>query len=233
MQRVIGFLAILFVLAACGVTENGDDSEARTVEETSSTTSTTSTTAEPESDDETTTTADSGGRGSLDDVVLELDDLPTGWSVSPDDSSESDDTFCDEADPFTDLNEADDKADSDFQQSDFGPFVGSIAAQYGGDSDAEGVLDSFENAVEACREFTETDEDGATITYRFDPLSFPQLGDDTFATRLSATTVLGPFAFDIVIARVDDTVAGVFHGGFGGIDSALTEELLREMVDRI
>ena len=65
-----------------------------------------------------------------------------------------------------------------------------LAGRYTDSGTAETLVAAFTDAVNACQSFTETDPDsGATIEYRFDPLSFPDLGDGTFAARLTGTDV--------------------------------------------
>jgi len=111
--------------------------------------------------------------------------------------------------------------------------VVSSAARHSNTDAAEGFMDTFATEAAGCGECTQTDEDGTTTTYRFEPLSFPELGDETFATRLTAESPLGPLALDLAFARVDEATVGVVNGGFGAADTALTEQLLRTMTDRL
>jgi hypothetical protein len=214
-------VALCLVVAAC----SDDDDQAETVPARDTTT-----TAGDASED-TKSSADPA----LEEVVVQLDDLPSGYTATPPDDDPADDSgFCGDEDVLTkSLEEAPASAESNFKQSDFGPFVASFAARYDDSDTAEEFVDRFAHEAAGCGEFTETDEDGATVTYRFEPLSFPKVGDQTFATRLTGTTVLGALVLDIAVARVDDTAVGVVNGGFATADTALTEELMRTMTDRV
>lgn len=222
MKRLVSVLAVAALVAAgCG--GGDDDGQARTVEPP------TTTTTEP-SEDTTTTTA---APAALDAVVLQLGDLPTGWSVSPPDEEEdTSDDFCDGADPFNEIA-AQEEAESNFEQSELGPFAASGASVYEDDDQAGEVLDLLAAVANDCQSFTQVDEDGAEVEYTITPLSFPDLGDDTFAFRMSATTFIGPLALDMAAVREGSLVVTVIHGGFGAVDSALTETLMRTMLDRV
>lgn len=230
LRRVALVLALAFVGASCG----DDDDHARTVEAT--TTSTTEAAAEsegPAAETEESTTTTEVPPSSMDSVVVTLQDLPSGWTVSaPDEGLEEDDEICNDQDPF-DAVEPIEEAETNFEQGGFGPFLSSIAGRYASTDDAQGVLDAFAAAVEQCRAFTEVDDDGTEITYTFTALSFPKLGDDTYAARLSANTPVGPLALDFVFARKGDAVAAIINGGLGAADTALTESMMSLMVDRL
>lgn len=228
-RLVCASVAMAMLAAGCG----GDDGDrARTVEPTSTTTSSsepsnTSSDGGAGNDDESSTNA------ALEDVVVKLSDLPSGWTGSPPENDDkADDTFCDDADPLVEIEPVQ-EAEANFQQSDFGPFLVSLAGRYDSEDTAKDVMDRFADAVDVCQSFTEVDEDGVETSYTFSPLSFPDLGDDTYAARLNGTTAFGPVALDMVFTRVDDKVLAVMNGGFGAADTALTEQMLRLMVDRL
>jgi hypothetical protein len=211
----------VLLLAGCG---GDDDDQAQTVE---------TTTTERSEDDSSTTT--SGGSSDLNDVVVQLDDLPTGWSVTPPEETddEGDEQICEGHDPLNAI-EPQDEAESGFQESDFGPYVASGAAQYSDDDEASEVIDQFAETANACQTFTETDEDGTVTEYTISPLSFPDLGDETFAFRMSATSPLGPFAVDVAVARQGEFMVSIFNAALGTApDSALTESLTQTMLGRL
>lgn len=209
--------------AACG---GGDDEggQARTVEAT--------TTTEGDTPTSTSTTAATPDVA-LAQIVVQLTDLPTGWSVSPpDDDEEDDDTFCEDMDPFNEIPPQE-EAESSFQQSDFGPFAASGASRYADDDEASSVMDLLTEMANKCQTFTETDEDGTETSYTITPLSFPNLGDDTFAFRMAGATPFGPINIDIASVRQGEIVISLVNGGLGQVDSALTETLTRKMHDRL
>ena len=164
---------------------------------------------------------------------MQLDDLPAGWSVFPSEGEgEPDDEICEGHDPFNEI-EAQDEAKSVFQQSEFGPFVTSLAAQFEDDGEAGEVMDQLSEAASACQSFTQTDEAGIETVYTIAPLPFPDLGDETFAFRLSAATAYGPVALDYASVREGAFVVSVINGGFGPPDTALTESIAQTMLDRL
>lgn len=213
-------VAAALVFTGCG--GGAGDDKARTVQPTSTTAAA--------GEDETTTTEEPDG--SLAAAMLTLEDLPAGWTASPPDADDTTDEFCEGEDPFTEI-QADEEVEASFQQSDVGPFIASFAEQHGSDDEAQEALDLFVDAVNSCGEFTNVEEDGTETIYRFSPLSFPQLGDDTFAARLSGTTAFGPITADFVFARDGDRVGGIVNAALGAMDSSLTEPLMRKVMERL
>lgn len=231
-HATIAVLAVLTLAAGCG---SDDDGQARTVETTEAPTSE-DTAAETASTDvaveEETEEEGPGDASPVNDVVVRLEDLPTGWSEAPPSAEDDDTSFCDGHDPMAEMTPVE-EASSDFQMSDFGPFLSSDAMRFATADDAQAFIDTFADAVNACSEFTETDDSGTTITYTLAPLSFPDLGDGTFAARMSATTPFGPLSVDFAVTVAGPTVLAVVNGGFGAPDTALTESSMRLMLDRI
>lgn len=226
MRSAAGALALLALAAGCG----GDDGDgnARTVEGPESSTTAEATEARGGDGGPTET-----GATPLEEVVVQLGDLPTGWTATPpDNEDDADDEICDGQSPLDEVEPVE-EAESNFQQGDLGPFVVSIAGRFPDEDTAGSVLDRLADTVDACQTFTEVEEDGTEVSYTFEALSFPDLGDDTYAARLSGSTPLGPLAFDFAFTRVDSHVLGIVNGGFGAADSELTEELLRTMLDRL
>ena len=217
MRRTSIILAsAVLLLAGCG---DDDGDQGQTVETTTT-----------EGHDGSTT---GSGDVELSEVVVQLDDLPAGWSVFPSEGEgEPDDEICEGHDPYNEI-EAQDEAESVFQQSELGQFVTSLAAQFTDDGEAGEVMAQLSEAANACQSFTETDEDGIETAYTIAPLPFPDLGDETVAFRLSATTAYGPIALDYASVREGEFTLSVINGGFGPPDTALTESLAQTMLDRL
>jgi hypothetical protein len=222
VTRVATTVLGLLLAFGCGVDDEGG--QARTVE--------TTTTSPEDRDSTTTSTASSAHELDLDAVVVQLGDLPAGWTVTPPDPEDEADDSDECAEDPGGIDTTSD-AESGFQQSDFGPFVGSGATEHEDEDEAERTLNAFAEAMAECDGFTQTDEDGATTVYSVSPLSFPQVGDGTFACRMSADTPFGPLNLDIVAARKGAVMLFLVNGGFGAADTELTEQLLTTMIERL
>lgn len=233
MRRIlVTMTALALALGACG--GDDDDGLAQTVTTTSTTSTTPSAPAERAGDEPSTTTTAAPGPRDPQAILLKLEELPTGWTTSPPD--EEDDGTSD-MDCFAEAagEDFDDQADAEvaFQQSDFGPFIGaSVTVEESGDAAQERV-DLFATGMQACDGYTETDEDGNETTWTVSPLSFPDLGDGTFAARMGTTTFMGPMNVDIVVTRVDEVIVFTAHMSIGAADSELTERVQRLQVDRV
>lgn len=226
MRRLLTPLAALLLvpslLVGCG---SDDPQQADTLDETT----TTSTATEPTAGSGPADTAAPSGpitQDALAGVLLTVNDMPSGWSVSPPDAEDADE-FCKAA---PDYREPTLESEVSFQESDFGPFVIESAGTY---DDAKAFMTEIRKVVEACRDFTETDDDGTESKGSFQPLSFPKFGEETFATRLSGNSGGFPISGDIVFVRLDDELVllcgslGVVGGGVDGF-----EALVRKAVER-
>jgi hypothetical protein len=171
-----------------------------------------------------TGTAGAAARGvDLTKALLTLDDLPPGWttpSPSPDSSA-----FCNQ--DITIRPTA--RADADFERGQSFVFHGLGAYNRG---EAAAAMDQERKTLANCTQWTETDSDGTTTTYRVRPLSFPKLGDETLAFRLSAEAAGAVAEVDGVFIRRGDVISRVGNGQVGVrvavVDSALTEQLARK-----
>lgn len=226
-------------LAACS---GGGDDRARTVEGLTET-ETTATTAPATADDDTTSPEEEpAASGDLDDLVLTLDDMPSGWTTAPelsegddDDTAGSDTSFCGVDDAELDIDdEATRSAEAAFKESDFGPFVLHAIGEVPDPAVAEQALDTMLDAASQCEEWTETDDEGAEITYSISPLSFDNVGDDTIAFRMSADTEMMPLTIDMVMWKQGSylSLVSVFGVG-GGSDADLLTELVEEAAGRL
>ena len=89
---------------------------------------------------------------------------------------------------------------------------------------ARAAFDDIVAAAQNCREFV----DGSGTTNALSPLSFPSLGEATFAIRSSSTVEM-----DAINILVDNVLISIRHAAFGSpVDSTLTETFARAAVDR-
>ncbi len=149
-------------------------------------------------------------------ALLELDDMPSGWSIS-DDNDESDDSggFCG-AGPSSRSAKATGKAERGFQQSAFGPMFGQILVSYSG-NDAKKVMTEITKTIKDCAEWNDIGDDGTTTTWKGQPLSFTRLGDESIALRVSTDQVpmFGVAQVDVVYVRRANTVAAYYFLAIG------------------
>lgn len=202
-------LAVLFT--SCG-DDGGSSERAETVRESTTTTTAAGNDAdEPAADGEE---RDAEVETELEQRALEVGDLPTGWSVSPEDDDESDDDG-DESDMGDECGLEDDilpddveplaEVEREFQKSEIGPFVFVSLTRFPGGR-AEEAMAALNTMVQECREYTSTDEDGMTMRGTFGPLSFPERGDQTFAARMSVDAQGMTGQGDLVAVRKGDHV---------------------------
>lgn len=164
----------------------------------------------------------------LEEKLLALDDLPAGWTTAPEEEDEDSGTteWC-----GRDLEEEFEpgvEAAVDFQKDDFGPFLSHSVERHEGGG-AKEAIDAFIETAQECEEWTETDPDAGETTFRLSPLSFPKLGDQTVAVRISGDNDFVSFAGDVVVWRRGDLLSLLINVGIGGdLDSALTEEMARK-----
>lgn len=242
MKKIVAIVAVLgLVSGACGG-ENDPAERADTVDDA----------AEVETGRDGNE-EEASGDVDVEQALLTLEDMPTGWTTSPD-AGEDDEgaaEFCAELDFSEREDEPDAEAEASFEGGEIGPFVTHLVARFG-DGEAEKRFTALREAVDECGDFDTTDEDGTTITGQMSAVSFPELADESLAMRLSGTVTtaadgeLGelefPMAGDLVFFRQGDAVAAVFHlaidaaafgGGGGGLDSAITEDLARKAAEKL
>ena len=228
MRVTAVILAAALTLGSCGGGNTSD--QARTVP-TSSATATPkgiavpTATPEPEGLAETLTDpkpAVSSAPRELDEILIALDDLPDGWTAEgwiTEGESNGEDCLDRAFAPTLGVTGA------AFSQSESGPFLSVGAFEPG---EAKDVFDSIADLVEECD--GETDSDG--YTWSLSAVSFPRVGDDTFAVRLDGAGSF-PLAVFYTLARVGDVLIFDISVAFmGAVDAELVESTLRIMVDR-
>jgi hypothetical protein len=175
-------------------------------------------------------------------------DLPTGWSVDPEatvtsDGDEGDDSdtiyepaACRDIFDSLDTDTFQDSAteeNADFSAGALGPFLGVTIASYD-EAFPEDTFSQLVGALAQCPEFTTTDTDGTTTDFSAQPLSFPNLGDETVALRLNATSEELSFGFDLVGVRVGNNVITLGQIAVGGAaDASVLEDVARGTLERL
>lgn len=178
-------------------------------------------------------------------ALLTVDDLPSGWTASPDEDEEDDDSDAEtdsasaECKKLMDAMEGDDstkafgKGEAEFQGGEWGPFLSQSVSSMKGD-EIEKSMDSFRDAFQACDSFTQTDDEGVKTEFKIADMSFPDLGDDTIALKMSAEAMGIPVDIPLVVVRVDQNVILLASVGLGeGMSSADLEKVARTAVTKV
>ncbi len=147
----------------------------------------------------------------LTDAVLDVQDLPAGYSQDPSETDSTEKTFCDYEPPFA----AEVQVRQDFIKG------GGLSAellsigmrQYASASEAEAVFDALAEALESC-----TGETYQCTRLTYAPMSAPTVGDASLGVRINAegTDLLQFFAL------VGPTL---INTGGGGLMNASAEEV--------
>lgn len=196
----------------------------------------------------TTSTAklESADSGDLKAKLLAVADMPTGYSEeSPEEEKGEEDEpsqFCKELQGFEQQHKAPEEAEISFQKgapSLFGAasLVESLG-RFESATRANGAFDAFVKGMQNCKTFEQTDADG-TFKGSFSALSFPKLGDDTFAAHLAGSGGSEGFNIDIngdFVAvrksRVIMLVATITFGA-GAIQPAELETVIRKAAAKL
>jgi len=219
--------AIGLVLSACGSDNDSDDANTGAG-----------------SDDK----SESGG-AALKKRLLTTEDLPSGFTQTATDSNNGDkdgdpsddeeDDFCPQLTAQADQYKTDGEATVDFQNGSPGPdgagFLNEQLEHFGSVDDANAAFDLAKKALaDECKEI---DIDGASGT--FTPISFADLGDESFAVELAAKQQIETQTIDLtghlVVVRDGDTIALLFSFGFGAKDLSKDafESIARKAVARL
>ena len=210
--------AFALVATSCGGEEEEPAERADTVEQSTSTTQATGDEGAPEDDAAQDDPEDDPAVvAELEELSLELSDLPTGWSTMPDD--DDDDGEPDGSDDGSDMAEdcgiegeilPDDveplgEVERQFQKAEMGPFLFVSVTRFA-EGEAEAAMDALGKMVQECRQFTSTDEEGVETSGSMEALSADSFGDETFAARMNLESEGMSGQGDIVAARKGDDV---------------------------
>ena len=161
----------------------------------------------------------------VDQVVLQLVDLPRGWSVQASDPSSDD--VCDGRIPRS-VIEPTALASAAFTRDDGSGLIGNVVMDFGDEQTARDFMSLTATVIDSCREYS---ADGSTV--HLTPMSFPRFGDETFVAEASGESPGGDLHGAIVYVRDGRRVASVITITFGDgdVNTALIEHLT-QLVDR-
>lgn len=233
VRRVVGvLLAMVLALAGCGGDGGGGGGTA--APSASSATPTPTPTPTPSA---TVTDAQ------LKTALLATTDMPSGWSVSPDDDDEEDDSGDDECPELSALEDEFERvpdAEVSFSKDQLGPFFNESIGAFASVEEVTRALTQYDAALAKCKTFTMTDEEsGEKIQATVGPLSFAKLGDHVVSYRMSMKFDAGMYTLDTAIVRVRNYAVLVVGSsvrtsiGGGQISTAELEALARKAVDKV
>lgn len=198
--------------------------------------------------------ADSNGAGSpgsqltvaqAEAALPEVSELPTGWSTDPDRTMTKDDGDSGEeaVEParcevvFKGLRanakiKESARADADFAAGGIGPFLGVTIKSFPSDVDTA-TFAALTTGLSNCPKFTTT-KGGERTNFTASALSFPKLGDATYAVRFKATTNGMTVAYDVAGIAVGHNLIQVGQVAVGGaVDAKVMETVARGVVERL
>jgi len=164
----------------------------------------------------------------LEGALIKLGDLPTGWTAdtSDDDDSDAEPGVCN-TESINAEHPAASRVEANFTGGQLGPYLGQTIGEYN-DDEAEIAMQATREAI-ACGSWT--DSDG--VEWTINEMSFPDLGDDTLAFKITGTTSGFALAAEMAVVRDDNKIIAITHSGLGSVDSSLTEQVMRTTLDRL
>lgn len=229
-------VTLTVLLAACGGNGKADTVDPQPTATRTAAPSATAAASNPSAQSPTPTPETVPTSDKLTKALLDVKDLPSGWSVTTSDSSNSEQTQLCDTQPVDNLVPPTGKAEVMFQQSDFGPFLVQVLLSYKG-NDAQKAMDAIAKGMKSCNEWVQTAKDGTTTTYKVSALSFPKIADETFAARASTSDVrlFGTMQIDFVFVRRANIVSLYGYIALGPTAAAPSplESLVRKADDKL
>ncbi|TMR10836.1 hypothetical protein ETD86_37880 [Nonomuraea turkmeniaca] len=108
-----------------------------------------------------------------------------------------------------------------YQGDGLGEQAGVGLAKYAGE-EAEEHLDALARARESCRAVRTS----SGTDLRLSELQVEDAGDEAVGARLQGRLHGYPYALDVVVSRVGDTIVSVVHTGMNDVDSARTRKVV-------
>ncbi|SDT01735.1 sensor domain-containing protein [Actinoplanes derwentensis] len=176
------------------------------------------------------------GDDQVQNALLTVADLPTGWSVKPRESRaprDDSDEYAECSEFAAALIEYDDLSHGGV---DFTAPSGATVNQgvlSVTEPKARSFLADFATAVTKCPKMTGTTRGGHSITMYLTALSFPKLADETFALRMSTTASTQTITMDLVMVRRAGVITGVVQTTIGTVDTTTTEDIARRALAKV
>lgn len=176
--------------------------------------------------------------------LLTASDLPTGYVQQPaaDDADDDESEFCPALDDLGETDEPTEEAEVAFAKEEAGAFgfttIVHNLGRFESEEAADAAFDEFSLGMQTCQTFDTSDDEG-TFKGSFAPLSFPNLGDETFAIHMvgdaESQGITIDLAGDFVVVRQGRTIMLLFTIGFGRgiVPTAELEPIVRKAADKL
>ena len=206
-------------------TESEDEAEPTATEASGGAVATSRPASSTPTDPQTTPPPLSDEARDLDSLLLTLDDMPAGWTMSPIGDLGGDSIVCD-APSITDVFGEFPEAEVRFEAGELGPLIHESISQFT-DKIAEEVLAHLRDNAD-CGEWVDDD-----TTWQISGMSFPDLGDECLAYRMTTESDGFTILIDAVFVRAGDLILYVAHLGVNQVDSDLTVEMVEKALDKL
>jgi hypothetical protein len=152
-------------------------------------------------------------------AALSVSDMPTGWAAATESDDDTVTGFCNRPVPDEGLS----KAQAGFQKSDLGPIAEEALRGYASADAVSEVLKQIRDDASSC---TSMIDKGDQV--HIAALSFPTVGDATFAVQLSGEGA----TFDEAFIQVGNVLVQVGEGGLD-VDPDLAVRFARRSVELV
>lgn len=171
-------------------------------------------------------------------ALLRPEDMPSGWTTTAAPLPDAYDVGFFECPVLT--SQPLDETSVGFILEEFQPswlfYVSHTVKQFA-DGEAKQAIEEAVSVFESCTTWSSTTSEGAPITYTLAPLSFPKLGDQTFALTINIKSGGGAMQVHVVYLRRDNAMAqlSVLVAGVHDVqlDPDLTKRLARKADARL
>lgn len=189
------------------------------------------------------------GQGELAAALLRVEDLPSGYAVTPSATAGHGGSGGGGSEACVDVlgqlrggapalsRGAVGSAGVEFDKGDNGPFLQQALLSSGDRAALDGAVAAFRQLPALCDGFTETDERGSFTVRLAAADNLPVLGDDSVALKLDANgrsidldVTIGGY---MILFRNDSTVGILIHFGIPEVDVGETEKIARAAVARL
>jgi hypothetical protein len=159
-------------------------------------------------------------------AAIAIPDLPFGWAVSPPAAASSVTAPCDALTASGSM-QLPAQAETDFQESEDGPFLQEILAS-GPMQQVHDVWASVQKAASQCSAIT-----SGTDTTHLSATSFSSYGDESYALRLTASRSGVTYGGDVVVIRKGQVYIEVAAFGVGGVPASTVQQQVSKAVGKV